>query len=109
MNRYLYGSLLVFLLIAVAPAAHASSRAQREHGAALFNTNGCLHCHTMGSQGGNRGPNLSDAGRKFKPQDMRKQLEEGGKGMPAFREIIEPKDLDDLVAYLRSCKANTKK
>jgi ubiquinol-cytochrome c reductase cytochrome b subunit len=100
--------LLVFALFA-APAAQATSRAQRERGAEVFNTNGCLHCHTMGSQGGNRGPNLSDAGLKIAPQAMRKQITEGGKGMPAFGDVIETKDLDDLIVYLRSCKAKSPK
>jgi mono/diheme cytochrome c family protein len=104
MKLFFSGWFLAFTLIAVAPRAQASSRSQRAHGADVFNTNGCLHCHTMGNQGGNKGPNLSDAGRKIAPQAMRKQIEEGGKGMPAFRDVIEPKDLDDLIAYLRSCK-----
>ena len=105
MKLYFPGWLSALMLIAVAPAAQASSRSQRAHGAEIFNTNGCLHCHAMGSQGGHRGPNLSDAGRKIAPQAMRKQIEDGGKGMPAFRDVIEPKDIDDLIAYLRSCKA----
>ena len=106
MKQFIFGWLSALILIAVVPAAQASSRSQRSHGATIFNTNGCLHCHAMGSEGGHRGPNLSDAGRKIAPQAMRKQIEEGGKGMPAFRDVIEPKDIDDLIAYLRSCKTN---
>jgi ubiquinol-cytochrome c reductase cytochrome b subunit len=109
MKKYFSGWLLVFALFAAGPAAQASSRSQREHGAQIFNTNGCMHCHTMGSQGGQRGPNLSDAGLKVTPQAMRKQIVEGGKGMPAFQDVIEPKDLDDLIAYLRSCKTKSPK
>jgi mono/diheme cytochrome c family protein len=40
---------------------------------------------------------------------MRKQIVEGGKGMPAFGEVLEPKDIEDVIAYLRSCKAKPKK
>jgi ubiquinol-cytochrome c reductase cytochrome b subunit len=110
MKLYFSGWLLLFFTwFAAAPAAHAASRAQRQHGAEVFNTNGCLHCHTMGSLGGQKGPNLSDAGLKITPQAMRKQIVEGSKGMPAFRDVIEPKDLDDLIAYLRSCKTKSPK
>jgi ubiquinol-cytochrome c reductase cytochrome b subunit len=109
MKKYFSGWLLVFALFMLVPAAQASSRSKREHGAEIFNTNGCMHCHTMGSQGGQKGPNLSDAGLKVTPQVMRKQIEEGGKGMPAFRDVIESKDIDDLVAYLRSCKTKSPK
>jgi ubiquinol-cytochrome c reductase cytochrome b subunit len=107
MKLYFPGFFLALTLIAVAPRAQASSRAQRAHGAEIFNTNGCLHCHTMGSQGGNKGPNLSDAGLKIAPEAMRKQIEDGGKGMPAFRDVIDPKDLDALIVYLRSCKTKS--
>ena len=109
MKRYFSGWLLFIAFSAAAPAAQASSRAQREHGAEIFNTNGCMHCHAMGSQGGQKGPNLSDAGLKIAPQTMRKQIVEGGKGMPSFRDVLEPKDLDDLIVYLRSCKTKSPK
>jgi ubiquinol-cytochrome c reductase cytochrome b subunit len=101
--------LFVFTFIAAASAAFASSRSQREHGSELFNANGCVHCHTIGSVGGSKGPNLSGVGRTVTPAAMRKQIADGGKGMPAFGEILQPKELDDLIAYLRSCTAKPQK
>jgi ubiquinol-cytochrome c reductase cytochrome b subunit len=97
------GWLFVFALIAAAPVAHASSRSQREHGAELFKANGCVHCHTINKVGGNKGPDLSGVGRTAPPAAMRKQIVDGGKGMPPFGEILQPKELDDLISYLRSC------
>ena len=110
MKQYLSGLFIASFFVSTAsPLAFAASRAQREHGAQVFNANGCLHCHTMGSTGGTRGPNLSGIGRTAKPEEMRKQIVQGGKGMPAFGEVLQPKELDDLIAYLRSCKAKPKK
>lgn len=101
--------LVGFLLAMSSPAGLAASRAQREHGAQVFNANGCLHCHMMGNTGGTRGPNLSGIGRTAKSEEIRKQIVQGGKGMPAFGEVLQPNELDDLIAYLRSCKAKPRK
>jgi len=109
MKRQFSALLLTGLLAIAVPSVSAASRAQRGHGAQVFNSNGCLHCHTMGNTGGTRGPNLSGIGRTAKPEAMRKQIVEGGKGMPAFGEILQPNELDDLIAYLRSCKAKSGK
>jgi mono/diheme cytochrome c family protein len=34
---------------------------------------------------------------------------DGGKGMPPFGEILKPNELNDLIAYLESCKAEPRK
>ena len=109
MKTSLSGWLLVFALISAASAVHASSRSQREHGSELFKANGCVHCHTIGGVGGNKGPDLSGIGRTATPAAMRKQITDGGKGMPPFGEILQPKEFDDLIVYLRSCTAKPKK
>lgn len=109
MKRYLFGCFLLLFLIEVAsPVALASSRKKREHGEEIFRENGCLHCHTMGNVGGHKGPNLSGVGRKFKPSAIRKQIIEGGNEMPPFGDVFEQNELDNLVAYLHSCKAKPK-
>jgi mono/diheme cytochrome c family protein len=109
MKTSLSGLLLLCTLILTTTAARASSRGQREHGSELFNANGCVHCHTINKVGGNKGPDLSSVGRTATPAAIRKQIVEGGKGMPPFGEILQPKELDDLIAYLRSCTAKPKK
>ena len=35
---------------------------------------------------------------------IRAQILNGSKVMPAFGDVLQPAELDDLVAYLRSCK-----
>jgi mono/diheme cytochrome c family protein len=92
------------LLLCFASAAMASSKSQREHGAALFATSGCQHCHTIRNVGGHKGPNLSSVGRTKSKEAIRAQVVNGSKVMPAFGDVLQPTELDDLVAYLRSCK-----
>lgn len=59
----------------------------------------------IASVGGHKGPDLSSVGRTAKKDAIRKQIVYGSKIMPAFGEMLSPAEVDDLVAYLRSCKA----
>jgi mono/diheme cytochrome c family protein len=55
--------------------------------------------------GGHRGPNLSSIGRTAKKSAMRDQIVNGSQIMPAFGDVLEPQEIDDLIAYLHSCRA----
>jgi mono/diheme cytochrome c family protein len=95
-----------FVLLAAGSAmAMASSRSHREHGAQVFAANGCRHCHTIANVGGHKGPDLSSVGRTAKKDAIRKQIVYGSKIMPAFGDMLSPAEVDDLVRYLRSCRA----
>ncbi|HTD96882.1 MAG TPA: cytochrome c [Edaphobacter sp.] len=102
----LFRSTLLLSLAATAPfTAHAASSAeQRIRGAAVFAGNGCTHCHTINHNGGTIGPNLSDVGQRLKEDQIRAQILHGSHQMPAFAEILQKAETDDLVAYLRSCR-----
>lgn len=89
----------------MASSATASSRSRREHGAEVYASNGCRHCHTIANVGGHKGPDLSSVGRTANKADIRKQIVYGSKIMPAFGDMLSTAEVDDLVAYLRSCKA----
>jgi mono/diheme cytochrome c family protein len=84
--------------------AFASSRSQRERGAVVFATSGCQHCHSIHNVGGHRGPDLSNVGRTKSKAAMRKQILYGDQVMPPFQDVLQQRQLDDLIAYLRSCK-----
>lgn len=97
------------LLAASALPSLASSRSQRVHGGMVFNTSGCLHCHRINGVGGHKGPDLSGVGKTMKKSAIRKQILQGGEEMPPFREVLEPRDVKDLVAYLHSCRLRSVK
>jgi ubiquinol-cytochrome c reductase cytochrome b subunit len=92
------------LLAACASLALASSRNQRVHGAAVFEVSGCRHCHTIHKVGGHKGPDLSDVGKRIPKAAMRQQIVHGSKVMPAFGEVLAPDEINDLIAYLHSCR-----
>jgi mono/diheme cytochrome c family protein len=97
--------VLCFFLLIASSMVSASSRKERQHGAALFASSGCQHCHMIGSVGGNRGPDLSGVGRIKSKAAIRQQIVTGSKVMPAFGDILQPVEIDDLVAFLQSCKS----
>jgi mono/diheme cytochrome c family protein len=92
------------VLLACLPAGFASSRSQREHGAAIFAESGCTHCHTIRNAGGHKGPDLSSVGRRLKKDQMQHQIVNGSKLMPPFGEDLQAAELDALLAYLKSCR-----
>jgi mono/diheme cytochrome c family protein len=96
--------VLVAAFLVFPSLAAASSRSQRERGATLFSSSGCQHCHAIRNVGGHRGPDLSGVGRKESKAAMRRQIVYGSKVMPAFGDVLEPQQLKDLIAYLRSCR-----
>lgn len=99
-------SLALFALLVCSSAASAAwGGSRRAHGAAIFNESGCAHCHTIGNAGGHKGPDLSGVGRRLKKTQMQRQITNGSKLMPPFAEDLQGRDMDDLVAYLRSCRA----
>lgn len=99
------GFLLVVTGLMMASTAAASSKSHRNHGAEVYAANGCQHCHTIASVGGHKGPDLSSVGLTAKKAEIRKQIVYGSKIMPAFGTMLSSDEVDDLVAYLRSCKA----
>jgi mono/diheme cytochrome c family protein len=96
-------------LLAFSLPLFGSSRTQREHGAQVYADSGCQHCHTLHAVGGHKGPDLSSVGRTKSKTEIRNQIVYGSKVMPEFGDILEQAELNDLVAYLRSCRDKPRK
>lgn len=73
-------------------------------GAVLFYQKGCLYCHKVGDQGGLKGPDLTDIGRRLSDGDLRVRIVNGGSNMPAYGGILQKQELAELVAFLNSRK-----
>lgn len=104
-----WAPLLAVAILAFPPCAASSSSSQRARGAVLFATAGCQHCHTIRHAGGHKGPDLSGVGRRKSKSVMRRQILYGSKVMPAFGNVLMPQELNDIIAYLRSCRDKPKK
>jgi mono/diheme cytochrome c family protein len=94
--------ILFFASASFLPAFASSS--DKQHGAALFVDNGCQHCHSIRKNGGTKGPDLSGVGRTLNKTQIRTQILQGGHQMPAFADILKESEVNDLVAYLHSCR-----
>jgi ubiquinol-cytochrome c reductase cytochrome b subunit len=84
--------------------ALASSSSQRARGATVFSESGCRRCHTIQNVGGHKGPDLSGVGRRKSKAAIRQKIVNGSNGMPGFGDVILPNEINDVIAYLRSCR-----
>ena len=70
----------------------------------------CTPCHNADSTDKKMGPGLKglfakdkmNNGKKPTEENVRKQVEEGGNGMPAYKEMLDDEQKNDLIAYLKT-------
>jgi mono/diheme cytochrome c family protein len=69
-------------------------------GKTIFAEQGCGGCHTLSDAGasGNVGPNLDDLKPSY--DAVVKQVTNGGGGMPAFKDQLSEKQIQDVSAYV---------
>jgi mono/diheme cytochrome c family protein len=77
---------------------------------AIFEKN-CVKCHQKTGEGGPvkledgtklKVPNFHEGHTLHHPDsDFVKQISKGGDGMPAFKDKLSPKEIDDLVRFIR--------
>jgi mono/diheme cytochrome c family protein len=89
---------------APAPAPAKSSTvpagANAAAGASVFKTAGCGSCHTLKAAGANGqlGPNLDSLRPDF--ATVQAKVEQGGGGMPAFKDQLSASQIRDVAAYV---------
>jgi ubiquinol-cytochrome c reductase cytochrome b subunit len=69
-------------------------------GSQLFETRGCLNCHTIAGQGGQRGPDLTQVGARLGPNELTWRILNGGRNMPAYGTTLSPAELSALADFL---------
>jgi ubiquinol-cytochrome c reductase cytochrome b subunit len=73
-------------------------------GLQVYNEQGCSACHRIRDVGGQAGPDLSRAGRRWEEAEIRKQIvTPKNDEMPAYDGLLS-QQLDDLVTFLMSLK-----
>jgi ubiquinol-cytochrome c reductase cytochrome b subunit len=71
-------------------------------GALVFQNKQCRNCHSLGGEGGQRGPALDAVATRLTAPEMVRQVIQGGGNMPAYGKKLTPAEVDALVAFMRT-------
>jgi cytochrome c len=101
-------ALLLGTTLLVTLAAAAKKPGDPARGKIAFQQ--CAMCHNTATVDKKMGPSLKGLFHKQKMQNgkrvtepsVRALIDQGGSGMPPFREMLSDQEKDDLLAYLKS-------
>ncbi|MFZ0271842.1 MAG: cytochrome b N-terminal domain-containing protein [Acidobacteriaceae bacterium] len=71
-------------------------------GAVVFQAKQCRNCHSVGGQGGERGPTLDSVATRMTMDQMRYKVVTGGGNMPAYGKNLSPPEIEALVNFLET-------
>lgn len=89
--------LICGFALALAPSFGAKGDAAK--GKEVFEQ--CSACHNADSTDKKMGPGLKGISKQSESK-VRAKIDEGGNGMPAYKDILSQQEKDDLVAYLKT-------
>ena len=89
--------------------ALAAGKGDAAKGKAAYRSQ-CAACHNADSRQKKVGPGLKGLfqwdktanGKKPTETNIRGKINEGGNGMPGFKDVLSGQEMDDLVAYLKT-------
>ena len=105
MNRY---TLLTACVTLMASNLALAGKGDAEKGKEVFQQ--CAVCHNADSTDKKMGPGLKGLfsrekmtnGKKPTEANVLDKINEGGNGMPAYKEMLSDDEKDDLMAYLKT-------
>lgn len=80
--------------------------ALERRGALVFQAKQCHNCHSLDEKGGQRGPALDQVALRLTPDQLIRQVIQGGGNMPAYGKNLSPAETTALVAFLETLHAN---
>ena len=87
------------------PVAYVKGRTPLElQGALVFQNKQCRNCHSLGGEGGRRGPALDRVATRLTPDQLIRQVVQGGGNMPAYGKNLTPAEVSALVAFLQTLR-----
>ncbi len=98
----------ICLALAAGPTATWAAKGDAEKGKEVFQQ--CAVCHNADSDEKKMGPGLKGLfqkdkltnGKKPTESNIRAKIDEGGNGMPAYKDMLSDQEKDDLIAYLKT-------
>jgi ubiquinol-cytochrome c reductase cytochrome b subunit len=85
------------------PTAFLEKRTALERqGALVFQVKQCHNCHSLGEEGGMRGPALDSVALRLTQDQLIRQVIQGGGNMPAYGKNLSPAETTALVAFLQT-------
>src|SRR5215469_8142478 len=106
MMRFRYWAICAAVAFAAAPFASAAGDPAK--GKVVFEQ--CSVCHNADSTEKKVGPGLKGLfqkdkmtnGKKPTDANVRAKIDEGGNGMPAYKDMLSDQEKDDVIAYLKT-------
>ena len=69
-------------------------------GALVLQAKQCRNCHSLGEEGGMRGPALDSVATRLTRDQLIRQVLQGGGNMPAYGNNLRPDEVTALVAFM---------
>jgi cytochrome c len=95
-------------LVAAAVTAYPAAKPDTVKGKAVFKQ--CATCHNADSDAKKMGPSLKGlfkkeklvSGKRPTEVSVRAKIDEGGNGMPQYKDMLSDQEKADLIAYLKT-------
>jgi ubiquinol-cytochrome c reductase cytochrome b subunit len=87
------------------PVAYVNGRSPLElQGAILIQSKQCRNCHSLGGEGGLRGPALDTVATRLTGDQLIRQVIQGSGNMPAYGKNLRPAEVTALVAFMQTLR-----
>ena len=87
------------------PVAYVNERTPLElQGALVLQNKQCRNCHSLGGEGGRRGPALDGVATRLTRDQLIRQVLQGGGNMPAYGKNLTPAEVTALVAFMQTLR-----
>lgn len=87
------------------PVNYVKGRTALERqGALVVQAKQCRNCHSLGDEGGRRGPALDGVATRLTRDQLIRQVLQGGGNMPAYGKTLSPAEVTALVAFMESLR-----
>lgn len=73
-------------------------------GALVLQQKQCRNCHSLGGQGGMRGPTLDTVATRLTRDQLIRQVLQGGGNMPAYGKNLRPDEVTAVVAFMQTLR-----